>query len=336
MLGHIGLSADEMAKIFDKSPTFETRKLIGVADPRDEDLVDRCFYLRYRADLKNLGSKPFGLCLLEESQTDSSDLYRNDVDRVRENGLVLTVADAKLAFIKIANLFYRERVLDSEMVHADAKLAKDSFNHPTNVIGAGVKIGARAYLGPGVIVGPGVTIGDDAYIHGQCSIFHADIGTNCQVGAGVRIGQAGFGVHAGPEGPLPVPQLGRVLIGDRVCIGANTTIDRGTLRDTIIGDDCHIDNQVQIAHNVTLGVRCIIAALTGISGSCVIGDDVVMGGQVGFADHLSVGNGARLAARAGIMHNIPAGETWGGLPAKPIRQFMREVATLSQLTRKKK
>ena len=134
---------------------------------------------------------------------------------------------------------------------------------------------------------------------------------------------------------VKVPQLGRVVIGDDVEIGANTTIDRGALADTVIGKGTKIDNLVQIGHNVTLGQYCIIAAQTGISGSCTIGNGVLMGGQVGLADHLNIGDGAQIAAGSGLMHDIPVGEKWGGSPAKPVKQWLREVAALTRLTKRR-
>jgi UDP-3-O-[3-hydroxymyristoyl] glucosamine N-acyltransferase len=154
------------------------------------------------------------------------------------------------------------------------------------------------------------------------------------VHGGVRIGQDGFGYLPGPKGHQKVPQVGRVIIQNDVEIGANTTIDRGAMRDTVIGEGSKIDNLVQIGHNVTLGRHCIIVSQTGISGSTVLGDYVVMGGQVGVGDHLTVGDGAQIGARGGVMSNVPAGARWAGMPAEPGRDWLRGIATLRQLTRK--
>lgn len=140
---------------------------------------------------------------------------------------------------------------------------------------------------------------------------------------------------AGPAGPERLPQIGRVVIQDRVEVGANSTIDRGAMADTIIGENTKIDNLVQIAHNVRIGRSCVIAGLTGISGSVTIGDGVMIAGGVGIADHLTIGDGAQLAARSGFMHDVPAGEVWGGYPAKPMVQAFREMTVLSRLAARK-
>ena len=156
-------------------------------------------------------------------------------------------------------------------------------------------------------------------------------GNKVIIHAGARIGQDGFGFTAGASGPERIPQIGRVVIQDNVEIGANSTIDRGAMADTVIGENTKIDNLVQIAHNVRIGRNCLIAALAGISGSVTVEDNVVMGGAVGIADHLTIGAGAQLAARSGVMNNVPAGEVWAGVPAEPMAAAMRSIALLRKL-----
>jgi UDP-3-O-[3-hydroxymyristoyl] glucosamine N-acyltransferase len=147
----------------------------------------------------------------------------------------------------------------------------------------------------------------------------------------VRVGQDGFGFAMGPKGHLKVPQIGRVVIQDDVEIGANTTIDRGANRDTVIGEGTKIDNLVQIAHNVTIGRHCVIVSQSGISGSTTLGDFVVVAGQAGITGHLKIGSGAQVGAQAGVMGDVPAGARIVGSPAKPVLQFAREIATLKKL-----
>jgi UDP-3-O-[3-hydroxymyristoyl] glucosamine N-acyltransferase len=164
----------------------------------------------------------------------------------------------------------------------------------------------------------------------SASIGVALIGDGVRLAAAVVIGEPGFGVAVGPRGLIDVPQLGRVIIQDNVSIGAHTCVDRGAFDDTVIGENTKIDNLVQIAHNVTIGRNCVIAGHCGLSGSAVLGDGVQLGGRVGLADHVVIGAGARLAAASGVMRDVPAGETWCGAPARPRRQFFREVAWLTR------
>jgi UDP-3-O-[3-hydroxymyristoyl] glucosamine N-acyltransferase len=203
------------------------------------------------------------------------------------------------------------------------------------VIGAGAQIGAGTEIGAHAVIGPGVAIGRRCLIGAHAAIGFALIGDGVRISASVVIGEAGFGLAVGPKGLIDVPQLGRVIIQDNVSIGAHTCIDRGAYDDTTIGENSKIDNLVQIAHNVVVGRNCAIAGHCGLSGSSVVGDGVQMGGRVGLADHVVIGSGARLAAAAGVMHDVPAGESWCGVPARPVRQFFREVAWLTKSAARK-
>ena len=201
---------------------------------------------------------------------------------------------------------------------------------PGVVVGVGARIGRGTRIGANSVIGPGVQIGRDCVIGSNVSVGFALIGDRVRLLAGVRIGEAGFGAAQSKAGPVDVPQLGRVILQDGVTVGANSCIDRGAYDDTVVGENTKIDNLVMIAHNCVIGRNCLMAAHTGISGSCIVGDNVIFGGQAGIGDHIRIGEGARVAGGAGVLSDIPAGETWSGYPAKPIRQSLREAVWLAK------
>jgi UDP-3-O-[3-hydroxymyristoyl] glucosamine N-acyltransferase len=251
------------------------------------------------------------------------------------------------AFVEVARALFPQALRPSSLfevrgavpgacVHPSARLESGVVVDPGAVIGPRAEIGAGTVIGPGAAIGADVRIGRDCSIGPNAALQHALIGDRVVIHPGACIGQDGFGFLPGATGHRKVPQVGRVIIQDDVEIGANTTIDRGATRDTVIGEGTKIDNLVQIAHNVTIGRHCLLAAHTGISDSAVVGDGVMMGGQVGVADHLTIGAGAALGAQSGLMHDMPAGERWVGSPARPARQWFRQVATLERLARRGK
>jgi UDP-3-O-[3-hydroxymyristoyl] glucosamine N-acyltransferase len=241
------------------------------------------------------------------------------------------------AWAAAALRLHRPKRIDpgAPFVHPDAMLEEGVTVGHGAVIAAGAQIGAGAEIGAHAVIGPGVAIGRRCRVGPAASIGFALIGDGVQIAASVVIGEAGFGVTPGPRGLIDVPQLGRVIIQDNVSIGAHTCIDRGAFDDTTVGENTKIDNLVQIAHNVVIGRNCVITGHCGLSGSAVVGDGVQMGGRVGLADHVVIGAGARLAAAAGVMNDVPAGETWCGVPARPVRQFFREVAWLTRAAARK-
>jgi UDP-3-O-[3-hydroxymyristoyl] glucosamine N-acyltransferase len=213
---------------------------------------------------------------------------------------------------------------------------------PGAIVEAGAVVGPHAAVGTGTVIasnaviGPFCQIGRDGYVGANASVECALIGDRVVIHAGAVIGRAGFGFVAGPNGPERVPQIGRVIIQNDVEIGANTTVDRGALADTVIGEATKIDNLVQVAHNVRIGRGCLIAGHCGLSGSVTLGDQVMLGGRVGIADHITVGSRVQIAAAAGVMNDIPDGQRWAGAPAMPIRDFFRQVAAVQGLARKHK
>lgn len=253
----------------------------------------------------------------------------------------------------ISNNPHRSYALATQAFYGDCKpreafISKAAHIDDTVEIGQNVTIGAGAVIehhvrladnvsiGPNTVIRSHVVIGKNTVIDAACVVSHAHIGENCFIGPGNKIGQAGFGYAMDPRGHVAVPQLGAVRIGDAVEIGTNCTIDRGSWRDTVIGNGCVIDNLVQIAHNVQMGMGCVIISQTGISGSTKLGNFVVCAGQAGLVGHIEIGDGVQIGAQAGVTKDVPAGTKITGTPAAPLNQHLRRMATLSKMASKKK
>jgi UDP-3-O-[3-hydroxymyristoyl] glucosamine N-acyltransferase len=258
---------------------------------------------------------------------------------------VLRAAHPFREFVKIARALHGDAlrpqswfgsagIAPSAVIDSSAHLEDGVIVDPLAVIGPNVEIGAGTVIGSGVVIGPNVRIGRDCDIGARTAIQFALVGNNVLIHPGCSIGQDGYGfLFFGPDGHLKVPQTGRVLIQNDVEIGAGTTIDRGSLRDTVIGEGTKIDNQVQIGHNVTIGRRCLLAAQIGLAGSLAIGDNVALGAKVGINNHVRIGDGAKVTAMSAVKDDIPANGRWGGFFAKPTRQWFREIVALERLVR---
>ena len=241
-----------------------------------------------------------------------------------------------LGWAQVAALFHpvaplRPGAHPSAVVDPAAQVDPTAEIGPLAVIGPGAEIGPGCRIGAGAVIGAGVVLGADCRVGAHASLECAILGRRVYIYPGARIGQEGFGFTTGPDGFVTVPQLGRVIIDDDVEVGANTTVDRGSAQDTVIGAGTRIDNLVQVGHNVRLGRCCIVVAQAGFSGSVVAGDFVQIGGQVGVAGHLSIGSRARVGGKAGVMNDIAPGADVVGSPAIPSRAFFRKYAVLAKL-----
>lgn len=315
----LAAGADPDAEFADVAP-------LGVAGPGDVSFLDN---MRYLDQMK---ASRAGACIVQP-----------DTAMHAPSAMAcLLTPNPYRAYAIVARSFYPSpafapAIAPSATVSDDAVLGEGCRLEAGAVIGARAQIGARCRIGPNAVIGDQVTIGDDTIVGANATLSHCLIGSRVVICPGVCIGQRGFGYAIDPGGRhLAVPQLGRVLVEDDVHIGANCAIDRGSGPDTVIGAGTVIDNLVHVAHNVKIGRSCVIAGQSGISGSTELGELVIMAGQTGLAGHVHIGAGAQIGGQSGVLKDLQPGARVMGTPARPVREFFREIAVLSRLARKQK
>lgn len=278
---------------------------------------------KYREDLKTIKA---GACILEEKF----------LKFLPKGTIPLLSKTPYRSYAQVAEAFFPPLLkgIQEEAVHPSVKIGQGTIIHKNAILERDVIIGENCVVGPHTLIKEGCVIGNKVMVDHNVTISHALIGNNVEIQPGTRIGQAGFGFHMDEKGHFSVPQLGAVIIGDNVHIGSNTTIDRGSLNDTIIENGARIDNLVQIAHNVHIGENSILVAQVGIAGSTHLGKFVIVAGQVGIAGHLKIEDHVRIAAQSGIMRDVKKGETIAGSPALPIKDWHKQTICLRKLIKR--
>lgn len=305
-------SVGEIADYLGVEVTDEVRaKSISDIAPLDVATEDHFSFFDNGKYLEQFKSSSAGICVVS----------KRHANQAPEGMIVLAVKDPHRAYALISNMFYTE------------KTPKDLI-HPTAVIHKNAKIADDVIIGANSVIEDGVEIAAGTKIASNVTIKATKIGKNCIIHTGVRLGQDGFGFSMSAEGFLKIPQLGGVVIGNGVEIGANTTIDRGAGPNTIIGDFTKIDNLVQIGHNVEIGKFCVLVSQVGVAGSTKVGDYVILGGQVGVSGHLTIGQGVQVAAGSGLIKSVPAGAKIGGYPAMNIRDWHKTTIAVNNLIKK--
>lgn len=293
------------------------------------------------SDLKNAGPADAGFILakkhLEAAAASAAKVIISDSLKEIPGKTVIFTASARRAYIKTIHFFYPEQpvagsVSPKASVSGSAEIGKNVFIDDFAVIKDGAKIRENVFIGAGVFIGPGCSIGKNSKIYPNVSIYeNSEIGMNAIIHSGTVIGADGFGFTPDGDTLLKVPQIGRVVIGDNVEIGANCTVDRAAFGATRVNNGVKVDNLVMIAHNVEVGENTVIVSQTGISGSTKIGKNCIIGGQVGIVDHVTIGDGAKIGSQAGIPCDVEPGAQLTGTPARPIMQLRKAEAYMMKL-----
>ncbi|HHG90012.1 MAG TPA: UDP-3-O-(3-hydroxymyristoyl)glucosamine N-acyltransferase [Devosia sp.] len=288
-------------------------------------------------DLSLAAKKSYGKAL---SATRASAVFVSEelLELVPPGCVALCVGDPHLSFVQAMNFLFPEKGYMTALRPKDEGAGEPALEENVEVganvvIGSGAQIGRGTQIGPNSVIGPNVTIGRDTRIGANVTLECAMIGDNVNISAGVRVGTEGFGWLDHGKSNTKIPQLGRVIIQSGVSVGANATIDRGALSDTVLGEGTKIDNLVQIGHNCHLGRNCLIAATTGLSGGTIVGDSVLMGGGVGTSGHLRIGANSVVHGRAAVTKDWPEKSMLAGAPAQDIRDFWRELAVVRRLAK---
>jgi UDP-3-O-[3-hydroxymyristoyl] glucosamine N-acyltransferase len=321
------VTASEIARLLDAEleggadPEIRGAAPLDRAGPADVSLVTKARYL------DEVASSGAGLLLVAAELA----------ERTPGGAPRLVLEDPYAALARLLPRLYPEPEPEPG-IHATAVVAEDAVLGegvtvgPGAVIGSGARLGEGVRVGAGTVVGDGCVLGAGVVLHPQVTLYRGTrIGARSTVHSGSRLGVDGFGYAAVDGVPTKVPQVGGCEIGEHVEIGANVTIDRGSIGDTEIGDHVKIDNLVQVGHNVRIGAGSIVVAQVGIAGSTRIGRGVTLAGQAGIPGHLEIGDGATIAAQAGVFSDVPAGETWSGYPARPHREALRTQAAVARL-----
>ena len=326
-------------RFFQVAGPFGIEELAAIAKAEISADADREKLYRDVAPLQDAGAfdlsfldNPNYLAAFETSRAGLCIVHPRYAERGPKGMDLLLSSTPYSAYARVANAFYPPEkrpaaVHETAVVDPTAEIGADVELGPYAIVGARARIGAHCRIAGHVVIGDGVEVGEGTTVGPGASLSHCLVGSRCQLHAGVRIGNRGFGFTLDPDGYLDVPQLGRVILGDEVEVGANSTIDRGAGPDTTIGSGSKIDNLVQIGHNVRIGEGCVLVAQSGVAGSTRLENHVVLAAQAGLAGHLTIGQGAQIAAQSGVMRDVPAGQKVFGSPAMPIRDFFRLFST---------